>query len=261
MGTQPLAVIHSGPASAVVYYIHTDHLNTPQVVSDNQGTVVWRADYDAFGKASVASGSILTFNLRFPGQYFDSETGLHYNYYRDYDPSTGRYVQSDPIGLNGGINTYGYVGGNPLIYTDPYGLEAMSAGAAWGLRGLDGVSLFVPVPGARVFGVGLIAMTIPGDTPQDMQMDGLADGPAPYDHFEEDEALYFTPDPFGGGDACERLRHAIRVLRAQIAWRNTDLNPASASYQGHATRIALLTAALSRLEEFYRNICGGDCPA
>ncbi|SIR02094.1 RHS repeat-associated core domain-containing protein [Marinobacterium stanieri] len=122
LGTQPLAVIHSGPASAVVYYIHTDHLNTPQVVSDNQGTVVWRADYDAFGQAAVAPGSILTFNLRFPGQYFDSETGLHYNYYRDYDPSTGRYIQSDPIGLDGGLNTYGYVENNPLIYSDPFGL-------------------------------------------------------------------------------------------------------------------------------------------
>ncbi|WP_417784417.1 RHS repeat-associated core domain-containing protein [Terasakiella pusilla] len=116
MGTQPLAVIHSGPASAVVYYIHTDHLNTPQVVSDNQGTVVWRADYDAFGQAAVASGSILTFNLRFPGQYFDSETGLHYNYYRDYDPNTGRYIQSDPIGLDGGSNTYLYANGNPLLF-------------------------------------------------------------------------------------------------------------------------------------------------
>ena len=128
LGTQPLAMIHSGRASAVVYYLHTDHHNTPQVVSDNQGTVVWRADYDAFGQATVASGSPLTFNLRFPGQYFDSETGLHYNYYRDYDPSTGRYIQSDPIGLQGGLNTYAYVGGNPLRFTDPLGLAYSPVG-------------------------------------------------------------------------------------------------------------------------------------
>jgi RHS repeat-associated protein len=83
---------------------------------------------EAFGKTFVdttlapATTGATTNNLRFPGQYEDPETGTHYNYFRDYDPSTGRYVQSDPIGLAGGISTYGYVGNAPYMYMDPYGL-------------------------------------------------------------------------------------------------------------------------------------------
>ncbi|GAB0150614.1 hypothetical protein MnBA_00140 [Marinobacterium sp. BA1] len=110
--------------------------------------MVWRADYDAFGKASVASGSILTFNLRFPGQYFDSETGLHYNYYRDYDPSTGRYIQSDPIGLQGGLNTYAYVEGNPLTFYDPMGLAGTAATA--GVNAVAGAT--GAAAGSSIFG-------------------------------------------------------------------------------------------------------------
>jgi RHS repeat-associated protein len=88
-------------------------------------TIVWQAKYDPYGKAMITTASI-TNNLRFPGQYFDSETNLHYNYFRYYEPETGRYITSDPIGLSGGINTYGYVGGNPLSFYDPNGLGWIS---------------------------------------------------------------------------------------------------------------------------------------
>ncbi len=87
------------------------------------GVVVWSATYDAFGKATVNPSSTLTNNLRLPGQYYDAETRLHYNWMRHYDPGTGRYVTSDPIGLEGGINMYAYVGENPLRWVDPYGLR------------------------------------------------------------------------------------------------------------------------------------------
>jgi len=114
-------------ASPTLYFIHTDHLDTPRTIANGAQQTVWRWDNDdAFGNNAPnenpsALGSF-TCNLRFPGQYFDKETNLHYNYFRDYDPSIGRYVQSDPIGLDGGINTYGYVGGNPLFFVDPLGL-------------------------------------------------------------------------------------------------------------------------------------------
>ncbi|MGH8654374.1 MAG: RHS repeat-associated core domain-containing protein [Gammaproteobacteria bacterium] len=107
--------------SAGLYYIHTDQLGTPQVLTDEAQQVVWAADYQPFSEATLTKDNV-TFNLRFPGQYFDSETGLHYNYFRDYDPSIGRYIESDPIGLAGGLNTYAYVLGNPLSYIDPFGL-------------------------------------------------------------------------------------------------------------------------------------------
>ncbi|MGH8488494.1 MAG: RHS repeat-associated core domain-containing protein, partial [Gammaproteobacteria bacterium] len=77
-------------------------------------------DYRPFGEATLTKDNV-TFNLRFPGQYYDSETGLHYNYFRDYDPTIGRYIQSDPIGLDGGLNPYLYANANPLRYTDPTG--------------------------------------------------------------------------------------------------------------------------------------------
>jgi RHS repeat-associated protein len=104
------------------YYYHNDHLGTPQVMTDGEQKVVWKASYDAFGLADIGVDEVEN-DLRFPGQYFDSETGLHYNYFRDYDPSLGRYLQSDPIGLDGGLNTYAYVLGNPIRYIDPLGLE------------------------------------------------------------------------------------------------------------------------------------------
>ncbi|MEJ2681291.1 MAG: RHS repeat-associated core domain-containing protein [Gammaproteobacteria bacterium] len=112
------------------YYPHTDHLGTIRVVTDEAGQVVWEADLAPFGEVSYVTAEIEQ-PLRFQGQYYDAESGLYYNYFRDYDPSIGRYVQSDPIGLHGGLNTYAYVGGNPIGYIDPYGESATAAVGGW----------------------------------------------------------------------------------------------------------------------------------
>jgi len=118
---KPIAMVDDTGTSPVIYYIHTDHLGTPQKITDGTATIVWDGAFDPFGNPANAPGT-LTNNLRFPGQYFDSETQLSQNWHRDYDPTIGRYVESDPIGLGGGINTYAYVLNDPVELVDPFGL-------------------------------------------------------------------------------------------------------------------------------------------
>lgn len=129
----PLTVTVALPAgSATAYFVHTDQLNTPRIITNGSGAVVWQWDSDPFGKDAASEQPTgqppFAFNMRFPGQYFDRETNLHYNYFRDYDPALGRYIQSDPIGLAGGINTYGYVMGNPISRYDTLGLDCVASG-------------------------------------------------------------------------------------------------------------------------------------
>ncbi|MBF0525442.1 MAG: RHS repeat protein [Deltaproteobacteria bacterium] len=119
LGSLPVGVLKPG----ALYYVNPDHLGAPRSIIDASGATVWKWDKDLFGNG--APTGTLTYNLRFPGQYFDSETGLYYNMARDYSPSLGRYIQSDPIGLRGGVNTYAYVGGNPVNWVDPEGLQAI----------------------------------------------------------------------------------------------------------------------------------------
>jgi len=110
-----------------VFYIHSDHLGAPRVAVDTQGRLRWRWMAEPFGATAAETNPSglgdLNVTLRLPGQQADGFVGLHYNVFRDYDPTTGRYVQSDPIGLAGGVNTYSYVGGNPVSYVDPRGLD------------------------------------------------------------------------------------------------------------------------------------------
>jgi RHS repeat-associated protein len=148
-----------------IHYVFADQIGSPRAItrpSDN--VVVWRWDnIDPFGNnaANENPGGLGTFsyNLRFPGQYFDVESGTHYNYFRDYDPSTGRYVESDPIGLRGGVNTYGYVEANPLLRVDPYGDTGVLAGGRLGAGIGASIGSLFPGPGSAIgaalgFGIG-----------------------------------------------------------------------------------------------------------
>ena len=121
LGNQLLATVRPGET---VYYYHNDHLGTPQILTDSTGNVAWKAVYAPFGKVQISASAVEN-NFRFPGQYFDSETGLSYNYYRTYNFNIGRYITADPIGLKGGINQFVYVEGNPVSRIDPSGLRRL----------------------------------------------------------------------------------------------------------------------------------------
>ncbi len=131
----PVATTIGGALS----YLETDHLGTPRIAANSSTNAQqWKWDFfgDAFGgnAATIAPSGGIDVKLRYPGQYFDGEMGLHYNYFRDYEAGTGRYVESDPIGLVAGIGTYLYVESTPFMYSDPRGTEAVGYGArnGWG---------------------------------------------------------------------------------------------------------------------------------
>ncbi|WP_185545914.1 RHS repeat-associated core domain-containing protein [Variovorax sp. KBW07] len=139
-GPMPIAAVVNG----ATYAVHSDHLNTPRKLTNADGQTVWQWGYSAFGEdkptlarhrfanlettpnPGTTNLSEVKFNLRYPGQYADEESGLFYNGFRSYIPPLGRYTQGDPIGLDGGWNRFGYVGGDPLSFVDPKGLQQLS---------------------------------------------------------------------------------------------------------------------------------------
>ncbi len=134
---KPIAVIEGG----AVYYVRSEHIGKPVFATDATGAKVWEATYLPFGGVHTSSGSPI--NLRFPGQWFQSESGLHQNWMRDYDPTTGRYIQADPLGLVDGASVYGYAGQNPNRYIDQRGefIGRAIVGAAANLIIQSGISI------------------------------------------------------------------------------------------------------------------------
>ena len=133
LGDIPVAVLTNKTGGFNLWYVHTDHLNTPRRISrPSNNKLRWRWDPTPFGEGvpneNPQALGVFKYHLRFPGQYFDIETNLAYNYFRDYDSAIGRYVESDPIGLHDSVNTYAYGRGNPVSKMDPMGLATCGTG-------------------------------------------------------------------------------------------------------------------------------------
>ena len=180
----PVAVIKKATATSAiqVYFIHADHLNTPRVIVNQNNTPVWHwENTHAFGanppdENPDGNAQLFEYHPRFPGQYFDKETGLHYNYFRYYEPETGRYISPDPIGLAGGINVYGYVESNPINRIDPLGLfevlindtgnrNGPTYGGVMTVKGENGQIVTVPVstwPNPTNPSPGIVTGSFPG---------------------------------------------------------------------------------------------------
>ncbi len=211
-GTDPMFIRQGG----VYGYYVTDHLGTPQRVVGRNGAVLWGAVYDAFGGADIVTASLVN-NLRFPGQYYDAESGLHYNYWRYYEPGTGRYVSSDPIGLAGGVNFYGYVGGNPVGRIDPLGLFVLNPGSG-ALAG----SAFGPVGMAVGALAGGLALAFAAQGIYEMAKGGFDEADQSQgtseDYARERKAysrICKTKDP-STGDPCTDAKNNLNRLRKCI---------------------------------------------
>ncbi len=157
----PVGLLVGAGANQTLYYLEPDALGSPRVAIDPvRDVAVWRWDLtgEAFGETLPnedpdGDGIAFVLDMRFPRQRYDAATGLYHNYFRDYDPAIGRYVQSDPIGLAGGISTYAYGNGAPLGFSDPLGLQGRGPGSGWGQR----IGAMIARPLVERMGGGLLA--------------------------------------------------------------------------------------------------------
>nr|WP_105027496.1 RHS repeat-associated core domain-containing protein [Limnobacter sp. SAORIC-690] len=127
---KPLALVQHGQ----VYHYHTDHIGTPREITNAKAEVVWSSTFKTYGALALAHVNEVDNPLRFQGQYYDEETGLHYNRHRYYDPNSGQFTTQDPIGLLGGMNVYQYAP-NPMTWVDPWGLSCKDGGGVSGKYG------------------------------------------------------------------------------------------------------------------------------
>ncbi len=239
----PVAVVDTAAGASTVSYVHDDGLNTPRAVSDSAGNTIWQLGYQAnpFSEQQPTSVSGYTFNFRFAGQYYDVESGLANNINRDQEAATGRYNQPDPLGLTAGPNLYAYVGGNPLSFVDPFGLQETTVDAYCARYGASAcaevmggkISGGISAGTATAIGAGIVtgvgAGTLTRTCPKD-------NGPDCYDRFEKEshrcmrwEGRGPADDPNRWARACvERAAYRRSLCIKGIddeppAWSDADL--------------------------------------
>jgi RHS repeat-associated protein len=262
----PLAVtVGTPPGAATAYFIHTDQLNTPRVITNGSGNLVWQWESDPFGKDAPneqpAGQPAFTFNQRFAGQQFDRESNLHYNYQRDYDPQIGRYVQSDPLGLGGGINTFSYALGNPVRYADPTGeFVPLVIGGVCAAGGCE--ALFAAAATAAAWwGISHQPRTTVAEPSIPDPIANSGSGAQ-----SRSRSPGATKDcPPGNSDPCEEIRRQIRDIEGKLASKRRQLeldpyklytraysvNPGGdlagkGTYVGHMEQISGLEVGLAR---------------
>jgi len=259
----PLAVLQGGQTA----YVHADHLGAPRLITDAAGTPVWRWGGGPFGAEPAdedpdGDGVPFAYNLRFPGQYFDAEGGLHYNMARYYDPATGRYRESDPIGLAGGLNSYAYVENNPLNFVDPFGLESRTysvptpplvfpLGSPGYNATLDGLNAFSDAMHDAVNSI----MNMIGDVP----VSDAAKRDAEHRAYKD----YCQNPPPPTGDKCTDLQNRINYhLQRANMMEQWDVNWPHQKYLGgrHAGEIASRRAAAAKLQAQFDFECRKNCP-
>ncbi|WP_245879459.1 RHS repeat-associated core domain-containing protein, partial [Xanthomonas pisi] len=269
-----------------LHYIEPDHLGSPRAVIDptrDAAVWTWSLKGEAFGNTAPnqdpdADGTSFVFDMRFPGQRYDAASGLNQNYFRDYEAATGRYGQSDPIGLAGGINSYAYVGSSTLQMMDPSGLAAAS-------MPLLGPSVRIPLGnplvwaavGGAAIGAGfnagyeyLSGGASPGtdlyDWTHPQASTANSDGPsdsarrdAQYGVYKDLQRAGYQRDP----DPCKELRNRINFLKKINAMRkawDSDWPHSKWPSGRHADVISKDEEIIQRLEQQYRMQCSNDCP-
>jgi RHS repeat-associated protein len=265
LGDTPVAVLTQSIAGTApsqvtttnLHYVYADHLGTARVITratDNK--MVWRWDNaDPFGMlppdGNPSQLGAFTYNPRFPGQVYDRESGLFYNYFRDYDPATGRYVESDPIGLGGGINTYGYVGGNPISHVDP-----------------TGELFFIPIVywigGAALTGIGAYWAITHSGHPGDGDFSPWSPNPGVNEQFVRDRDRVKNSDvkpvPYGDPNKpdCDELRDRVKHYDDAMGARDNFTNRWFGGHwnAGHLMRQAILKKERDKLQ---KRLDRGDC--